>query len=172
MTHPIETLMSEHRTIEKVLDAVEAAARKDVPSSFYERVLDFLAKYADGCHHAKEEDRLFPVLEQHGIPREGGPIGVMCAEHVLGRNHVKAMRACLEASDVEGLRRESLGYVGLLRQHIQKEDTILFTMARDVLTPDEVTRLEREFAEAQTSAACDADYGRLADELRAEAGLS
>jgi len=169
MTDPIDTLMSEHRTIEKVLDAVETAARKQLPPAFYEKALDFLAQFADGCHHAKEEDRLFPVLEQKGIPREMGPIGVMCHEHVQGRGHIRRMRECLAAGDLDGVRRESLDYVALLRQHIFKEDNVLFAMARNVLGEGDVARLEAQFAEAQAAPACSADYGRVAEELRAEA---
>ncbi|MHC4547400.1 MAG: hemerythrin domain-containing protein [Planctomycetota bacterium] len=170
MSDPIQTLMDEHRTIEKVLDALEAAAGKEVPFPFYERAIDFLSSYADRCHHAKEEDRLFPLMEQRGIPRQMGPIGVMCDEHVLGRGHIQRMRELVASEDRDGLRQESLAYVALLRQHIQKEDNVLFVMARDIMSADDVQRLEQEFAE-QTAAHCDARYPALAEELRAEAGV-
>ena len=38
------------------------------------------------------------------------------------------------------------GYIALLRQHIMKEDNVLFRMARLVLQPDDVASLTREFA--------------------------
>jgi hemerythrin-like domain-containing protein len=122
MLDPIQELMDEHRIIEKVLTALTAAADQEVPLEFYERAVDFIANFADKCHHSKEEERLFPVLEEKGIPREAGPIGCMCEEHEIGRGHVQAIRELIKAGDLAGLRRESLNYVGLLRSHIQNKD--------------------------------------------------
>jgi hemerythrin-like domain-containing protein len=166
---PIDTLMAEHRIIEKVLDAVELAAEREMPVSFYERALDFLAAFADRCHHGKEEERLFPVLETHGIPREMGPIGVMCDEHVLGRGHIKRMREQLRLGSRDALCRESLEYVALLRQHIRKEDDVLFQMARQVIRDDEMKKLAGAFEEADGHADPRAAYAKVADALLAEA---
>ena len=119
MLDPIQELMDEHRIIEKVLTALTAAADQEVSLEFYERAVDFIANFADKCHHSKEEERLFPVLEEKGISREAGPIGCMCEEHEIGRGHVQSMRELIKAGDLAGLRRESLNYVGLLRSHIE-----------------------------------------------------
>lgn len=169
MSDPIDTLMAEHRIIEKVLEALELAAERDLPVSFYERALDFLAAFADRCHHAKEEDALFPLLERNGIPREMGPIGVMCAEHVLGRTHVGHMREQLRLGRRDALRKESLEYVALLRQHIRKEDEVLFEMARHAMGAEDARRLAREFDEADGADRPRETYGAVADALLAEA---
>jgi hemerythrin-like domain-containing protein len=164
--------MAEHRIIEKVLDAVELAAEREMPVSFYERALDFLVAFADRCHHAKEEERLFPVLEAHGIPREMGPIGVMCDEHVVGRAHVGRMREQLRLGRRDALCRESLEYVALLRQHIRKEDEVLFQMARQVMRADEVRRLAGSFAEADGPKDPKEAYARVAEALLDEARIA
>lgn len=165
MSDPIQVLMDEHRVIEKVLNALEAAADLEVPAEFYERALEFCASYADACHHAKEEDRLFPLLEERGIPREQGPVGVMCAEHVQGREYIRQMREAAAAGDYDRVRRVSLLYVGLLRDHIHKEDNVLFAMARDVLGAEDLEQLDADFA---ASARAEWDrFPALADELAA-----
>lgn len=169
MADAVDTLKSEHRIIEKVLDALELAAGRDMPAAFYERAIDFLSAFADKCHHGKEEDRLFPCLESCGIPREGGPIGVMCAEHVVGRAHIRRMREWLALGRVEDLRRESLDYVALLRQHIRKEDHVLFEMARHVMGPADARRVSREFEEADAGARPQDKFDAVADALLAEA---
>ncbi len=169
MQDPIDTLMAEHRIIEKVLDAMELAAEREMPVSFYERALDFLSAFADGVHHAKEEAQLFPVLETHGIPREMGPIGVMCDEHVVGRAHVGRMREQLRLGRRGALCQESLEYVALLRQHIRKEDEVLFQMARQVIRGDDVRRLAGAFDEADGHKDPRAAYARVAEALLAEA---
>ena len=168
MADPIETLMSEHRIIERVLDALEAAADKELPASFYERALDFLQQFADACHHGKEEERLFPVLEERGVPREAGPIGVMCHEHVIGRGHIQRMREYARLGKLDAVRRESLEYVALLRQHIQKEDQVLFVMARGVLSDEDTRRLAREFDEVDGATRPLEKYGAVAAGLAEE----
>ena len=163
MSDPIQVLMDEHRVIEKVLNALEAAADLEVPVEFYDRALDFCTEFADACHHAKEEDRLFPLLEKRGIPREGGPVGVMCDEHVQGRGYIRQMREAAAAGEYDRVRRVSLMYVGLLREHIQKEDNVLFAMARDVLGREDLEKLGAEF-EAAEQPEC-RRYHVVADEL-------
>lgn len=172
MQDPIDVLMAEHRIIEKVLDAVELAAEREMPVSFYERALDFLAAFADRVHHAKEEEQLFPALEAHGIPREMGPIGVMCDEHVVGRAHVGRMREQLRLGRRDALCRESLEYVALLRQHIRKEDEVLFQMARQVIRGDEARRLAGAFEEADGHKDPRKAYAEVAEALLAEARIA
>ena len=169
MADAVDTLKREHRIIEKVLDALELAAGRERPVAFYERAIDFLGAFADKCHHGKEEDRLFPCLERCGIPRDGGPIGVMCAEHVVGREHIRKMREWLKLGRIADLRRESLEYVVLMRQHIGKEDNVLFEMARHVMGPSEARRVSQQFDEVDGAGMPQEKFGAIADALLAEA---
>jgi hemerythrin-like domain-containing protein len=98
----VERLMAEHDLIERGLTLLEkAVARLDagqpLPDGFSAWAPRFLQQFADQCHHAKEEDIFFPVLKQRGIPEQGGPIGVMLHEHVLGRDCVGRMREANQA---------------------------------------------------------------------------
>lgn len=171
MVDPIQELMDEHRIIEKVLTALAAAAEQEVPFEFYERAVDFIANFADKCHHGKEEERLFPLLEEKGIPRQAGPIGCMCDEHEIGRGHVRRMRELIVAGDRDGLRRESLNYVALLREHIQKEDKVLFPMGRSVLSQGDLERLRAKFDEVEHTGQSHHYFGKVADELLAQVGV-
>lgn len=139
-----DILMSEHRVIERVLASMEAgaarlAAGQPVPPGFFIQATDFVKGFADGCHHRKEEGVLYPAMVDAGMPRDVGPIAVMLAEHEQGRVYTRGLRAAaqrLEAgdasaqADVIGYAR---GYADLLRQHIGKEDNILFPMAGQVI---------------------------------------
>jgi hemerythrin-like domain-containing protein len=86
------------------------------------------------------------------VRAQGGPIGVMLAEHDQGRACLKAIRENLDAAErgSSEAREQVFGsaeaYVLLLRQHIYKEDHILFRMARRVLRPEDVAGLQRQFA--------------------------
>ena len=151
-----DVLKDEHRGVERMLAIVEAAGKRlqaggDVPADLYLNAVDFFRGFTDGCHHAKEEEKLFPAMEKRGVPREGGPIGVMLAEHEQGRAYVRAMAAAAarysngDKSAAPALIQNGRGYVGLLRQHIAKENGILFPMADKVLSDAEQAQLLKEF---------------------------
>lgn len=155
--HPTDVLSNEHRVIEGRLDEMEeriAAGRsgRGFDRAYFDEALDFFRHFADGCHHAKEENLLFPLLKERGMPAQGGPIACMLAEHDEGRGYLKAVRENLDAAglrspDAERAVYQNAGaYIQMLRQHIQKEDNVLFRMARVMLQPDDVAELAREFA--------------------------
>jgi hemerythrin-like domain-containing protein len=181
---PSQILVSEHDVIVSVIEAVEAVAGKsnDHPFNhgFYEQACDFFATFADQCHHAKEEAHLFPLLERRGIPRQNGPIGCMLHDHDEGRAHIRAVREALGAAK-EGdpsaraaVRRETLQFCALLRQHIQKENQVLFVVGDQVMTQADKEELLHEFDCAEHGSlppGTHEKYTSLAGELREMAGL-
>jgi hemerythrin-like domain-containing protein len=150
---PTEILSDEHRVIERVLDALHRLTAVPVNPSLeqWRKALEFCRHFADQCHHFKEEKVLFPALEEHGIPREGGPIGMMLAEHEEGRGHVRSMIDAVEqvakgnGASSTTLLDHARAYVTLLREHIQKEDDILFRIADEVIPEDEQRRILKDF---------------------------
>lgn len=146
-------LSDEHRVIERVLEAIDKMTRRTASDSIpaWKKALEFIRGFADQCHHFKEENVLFPALEAHGIPRDGGPVGMMLIEHEEGRALVRGMAAALarvESGDraAEGaLFENARHYLRLLREHIQKEDEILFQMANEVIPADEQRQLLGSF---------------------------
>lgn len=178
---PTQILSDEHRVIERVLAAVQrltlVPARQNLER--WQKALDFIRHFADQCHHCKEEQVLFPALEAHGIPTEGGPVGMMLQEHEEGRALVRAMLdalARLEAGDDSaetGLFDSAGRYLRLLREHIEKEDEVLFRMADEVIPADEQTRLVQEFEEHEAKemgSGVHEKYAKIATELESAAG--
>lgn len=153
---PTEILSGEHRVIEQVLDCLEKMARNCVAQrrldkTAAEQAVDFFRNFADRCHHGKEETHLFPAMEAKGFSRQDGPTGVMFYEHEQGRTHVRGMADAIEGAadgQSEAVARfigHAQGYVGLLREHIEKEDHCLFAMANQTLTEDDQQRLLAAF---------------------------
>ncbi len=151
-----ETLRHEHQVVLLVLAGAEreAAAIRSTGTAHVaevEEMLDFFTNFVDRCHHGKEERHLFPALEARGMPVGGGPVAVMLHEHEQGRATVRAIRDALarfkggDRAAGGALADALLRYAELLRNHIAKEDNVLFPMADRMLSAADQEELTRAF---------------------------
>jgi hemerythrin-like domain-containing protein len=152
--HPIDVLSQEHQTILAVLGVMDAhvqTLRSGAPvrADFWQPALDFLEHFADGCHHAKEEQLLFAELEKSDFPGIRGPTECMRHEHELGRELWQRMVRALQVEDGPSLAAAASAYVALLREHIEKEEEVLFPMARSLLDRTVMQRLSKGFAKVE-----------------------
>lgn len=157
---PTDILMEEHRVIEQVLDVLERMADRAVhhgtldPAHARDAV-EFFRNFADRCHHMKEENHLFTLMEARGFPREGGPTGVMLYEHEMGRGHVRNMDEMImavasgEPGAAHRWAEHAHAYIEILRQHIQKEDHCLFAMADQAFSEQDQAELSRRFEQVE-----------------------
>ena len=166
---PIAMLGLEHEVILRALALLERLgqsleSRVTVDRSPLSWLIDFFRTFADRCHHGKEEEHLFPALEAHGIPKDGGPLAVMRAEHEEGRALIRAM---VEGDDrqIAGAIR---GYVALLRTHIDKENSVLFPLAERLLSEEEQRALAHAFQEVEQAQGPDIHERLLAGLARLE----
>lgn len=175
----IETMMSEHRRIERVIDALvaftgEIQRRRSTDREELARFVGFLRRYADQLHHGKEEDILFRAMADHGFPTQGGPIAVMLAEHVRGRALIRILAEAVDGEDSwsDEDRATIVGaaqaYGALLRSHIHKEDAILYPMAEQHLPAAAMVEVNRAcvaFDESDPQAELHVEYESIADGL-------
>lgn len=158
-TAPTDILMAEHRIIERVTAAMSRFADAlssggDVERRSLAGLCPFMRQFADGYHHGKEEHRLFPALIAGGLPKQNGPVQVMCLEHDTGRGLVARLASAVEAYDGEASAETRGDLADALRdlaefygRHIWKEDNILFPMAAQVLDADSAADVLAAFRE-------------------------
>jgi hemerythrin-like domain-containing protein len=173
-------LMEEHQIILRALRVLEALAARaadgrEVPAPAAESVLAFLTGFADSHHHHKEEDILFPAMEEAGFPRDAGPLAVMLHEHDQGRVLIAGLRRSLPhagwtAEERAGFAGTARAYRALLEGHIGKENQILFPMAERALPRPDQQRVDEAFDAFEAAAAADRarferEVERLAREL-------
>ena len=166
MPTPTDVLREEHRVILRALGVLEAAAARlaagrPLPEGWWPEVIGLLRGFADKNHHAKEETSLFPAMVKAGVPSVGGPIEVMHEEHQRGRALVGAM----ESGEPDARAAKAREYVALLREHIEKENGVLFPLADAVLDDDAQRALQREYETVE------AEQGRDASIPHAEAAV-
>jgi hemerythrin-like domain-containing protein len=154
-------LENDHVNILRLISVIEKIIQTNDPEIQYlESIINLIKDYADGFHHMKEENMLFPLMISKGFSKDQGPIAVMLHEHAQGREYVKGMSVGMSfikedknlalASIYENMR----AYCLLLRNHIEKENNILFRMADNLLTPEENESLLKEFKRVENSNFC------------------
>ena len=168
MNTATKNLEEDHVHILQLLDVMEHITGSDNPDiGHLEIIVDIIRNFADGLHHAKEENLLFPFLAERGFSATQGPVAVMLHEHDLGRNFVKGVADNIplyksgNISALNDIYFNMRGYTELLRDHIGKENNILFRMADRVLSEQDQINLSDSFSKAEkkhSSALTSDDY--------------
>jgi len=132
------SLRRDHDLIEKVIKAMESTIQllndgKQIPESILYPVIDFSKNFTDVCHHSKEENALFPALEEAGMPRNMGPIAMMLIDHERTREIAKNMedyaKEYINSGNSMNLINHMQQYVEHVTEHLWKENNRLFLMA-------------------------------------------
>jgi hemerythrin-like domain-containing protein len=162
ITDPIANLMDEHEVVRKTLHNLNLAINSIKSSDFKVtdeiqkrlRLIDQFFKVDAFIHFAKEEDALFPILENY-IPKDGGPIGVMLMEHKDLDYNFKQFHEVvdkivkIDKSNFNELEYFGDGIVQTLWNHADKEDNILFPMANQVLSSEERIKIAKKMEEIE-----------------------
>ncbi|MGE4158534.1 MAG: hemerythrin domain-containing protein [Planctomycetota bacterium] len=140
--HVIRVMYEEHEVILATLTALEAASRDleaaspEASGPVFKRIAGLAQRLCDAeSHHEREEKVLFPALEDVGID---GPTAVMREEHVelrAAKHDILEMARAADANAREALCRRCLWIVHSLRDHISKENVILYPEALEAI-PD------------------------------------
>ncbi len=180
-----DILSDEHRVIEQVLNCLEkmvdqCESEGKLQTQPAQDMVAFFRHFADHCHHMKEETHFFPAMEAKGFPREGGPTGVMLREHDQARHLVRGMDEAIEAASAGDASARKVfveharGYIDLLREHIEKEDRCLYSMANQAFTEDDQQQLLSAFEKVEKEelgAGTHQKYLQIANELAERFGV-
>jgi hemerythrin-like domain-containing protein len=177
---PTEVLEREHHFIMHVAACMVHLAEdlgkgQEISTATLADILEFLRTFADQCHHGKEEDYLFRMLEKKGIPAKGCPLGVLRMEHDQARSLVGQLanisgQYAKDGSEKETLRTTLLRLVELYKGHIWKEDYLLFPMTNKVLSTKEQETLNEQFEQMDSRMGTDVsdEFEKLAAKLQHE----
>lgn len=150
---PIDALHAEHdealaqlRVLGRAGHALAEQGARDEHLAAFVGAVRFL-DHEIRAHNEWEEVHLFPRLEAYLGP--GGPCVVMRAEHRELWDLYARLAPLLEAARAGRASRDDLGMLShaadaiadLLSAHIEKENQILFPMARRFLAPADVAAL-------------------------------
>jgi hemerythrin-like domain-containing protein len=160
MSTIIEILLEEHRNIKKLLHVLEQELavfdHSDQPDyEILRAITDYFQDYPEGYHHPKE-DMVFEKLKMRD-PAIAKSIGDVEAEH-----EVEAKRSRQFAEAVEDILagREFLrktfhdavfGFIEHQRQHMDKEERLLFPAAIKALRPEDWVEIDARLGDRKDS---------------------
>jgi hemerythrin-like domain-containing protein len=131
-------LAQEHKLILRALDVLDAlTGSMEAQGRFEERdadkILDFLRWFADAHHQAKEETILFPAIKASAASEER-PVRHMMFEHDQERQSIEDLERNARSDKRSDFAAAANQLSSVLRNHIYKEDTLLFPDADSLLT--------------------------------------
>jgi hemerythrin-like domain-containing protein len=156
---PIDLLMNEHRTIERMIPPIKEEIAKinsasEVNTELIDITVDFIRTYADRCHHGKEEGILFRELSKKKLsPEHLAIMKELIQEHVFARTTTYNLeKATVEyvngnSGAIEDVCRFLNDLAQLYPKHIEKEDKTFFPPSMAYFTPQEQDAMLQEFAD-------------------------
>lgn len=139
-----DALLGEHGAFYTLFDEIEEIAARESAIAIILGASAALGAMVN-AHARLEDELLFSALEPH-LGTDDGPLAVMRSEH----DNMEHLLAQIEdAADIDQaifLVEEALRAA---RSHFQKEEQVLFPMARRLLGDEALTRLGKAWAEAR-----------------------
>jgi len=152
----IELMVEEHKNILRMLSVVRKASYgilkgNDICFEDFDQIIDFIRNYADVHHHGKEEKFLFKEMVENL-----GPLGNklvthgMLVEHDFGRLFIQELNEALQrVKDGDEMSKldviaNAISYIHLLKRHIEKEDSVVYTFAERQLSPAILDKLNQQ----------------------------
>ncbi len=138
-----DALLGEHGVFYALFDQIEAVTAAATSVAQIQGAM--VAVNAVILSHADlEEELLFPALETH--LGKTGPLAVMRTEHDEIEH---ALRQIEEARNLDDGANCVARALNILRDHFQKEEEVLFSIARQMLDEETQIRLGKAWAEAR-----------------------
>ena len=147
----IEILLEEHQNIEKLLLVLEhelemfdRGARPDY--EILQTIIQYFQDYPESCHHPKEE-MIFEKLQARD-PVAAKGFGDVEAEHELETKRLRSFARAVDSvlADQEFLRENFHlavhDFIEHQRQHLEKEERLLFPAAVKALQPEDWAEID------------------------------
>ncbi|MCC7532396.1 MAG: hemerythrin domain-containing protein [Chitinophagales bacterium] len=157
MNEAVKVLTHEHETIKRAINQTNALfadilnGNKDI-KAMHERI-DFFRKYADGYHHHKEEEVLFPEMIKRNEMLEYGVIHEMLQNHEDFREMLAEIETLVNEGNATLALSKFKAYSEALLEHIAVEDEEVFQIAETLLSEDELLTVLYRFED------CDRELG-------------
>lgn len=144
-----DILLQDHKLMLRALDVLEQMAKRVERHEALEHddvdaVLRFLRVFGDDFHQSREESGLFPELLRKAHGQEA-PLRQMLFEHEQERSLVEGLEDSLYTKNGKEFAHFAHRLIELLRNHVRKEDNILFGITERMLTKEQDEQVVAQF---------------------------
>ena len=150
----LRIITEEHQNLWRIVTTIDLLAGEMEDGSHADPVLftsifDYIEQFMDACHHAKEDQHLFPLLRQRN--EAAGPIlDRLQAEHRNGPEVLKSLRGQLADAAAGKLGAAEFAsalrtYTQSLKNHIRTEEKDAMPMARESFSAADWEPIDRAF---------------------------
>ncbi len=154
---PNEELVDEHLIISRSVSDLASMAKAlekgaIVPAKLLKTELAFIENFVHRCHHRKEEQVLFPVLESLFSLRPHDQVPELLIEHEMSRDILKILVVAVnkyangDHSQVVKISRSAEAYKTLLIEHMKKENSGVLKMIETDLAADRKLEIMERFS--------------------------
>ena len=154
---PLQGLHEEHQLIKRALVVLEHVAHRanagaQIELGLVRQALQFIHVLIEQCHHAKEEQALFPLLAAKSELIASGPLHILKADHAASTRLLERIEEALgrlEADDTAAnahLVTDIEWYVRLERRHIDLEDDVIVKLSNALILQEEADVLDKQFS--------------------------
>lgn len=168
MAKTLDIIRDEHRSIAAILHGMEylvnrvRAGRARIDPRVFRAMIYYLDTFSERMHHPKEDRFLFKAMRSRG-GEAAAAVGELEREHAAGGDALKRLEQCLIRYE-EGGDREFAGFADAVakfvreyRDHMHKEESVVFPMAERLLTAQDWQAIDRAFLENRDPLAADRD---------------
>lgn len=168
MAKTLDIIRDEHRSIAAILHGMEylvdriRARKAKINPRVFRAMIYYLDTFSERMHHPKEDRFLFSALRNRG-GEAATAVADLEREHAAGGNALRRLEQCLVRYE-EGGDREFQAFADAVakfvreyRDHMHKEESIVFPMAERLLSAQDWQAIDRAFAENRDPLAADRD---------------
>lgn len=158
MPKTLNIIRDEHRSIAAILHGMEylvqriRARRKKVDPRVFHAMLYYLDTFSERMHHPKEDQYLFKAMRERSAEADTH-IADLEEDHVRGADALRRLAQCLiryeEGGEQEfaAFEREVENFVRNYRDHMRKEEDVVFPLAERLLSALDWQAIDRAFEE-------------------------
>ncbi len=148
--NPIQTMLDEHEVIcqaETIIENLNKTweADADQYKKTVTTLITFFREYADGYHHKKEEDVLFPAIHDHPDFVLQEILEEFETHHEDFREYTRTIEEAINEGNFEKSFKELNNYLQDLLDHIAAENDELFVLAENLMDEDDLETIYFKF---------------------------
>jgi len=148
--NPLTVMYDEHDVIVKAEKVIENLANtwENNPEEYADKVkklVEFFREYADGYHHRKEEEVLFPAIKDHPDFVLQDILDEFETHHEDFREYAAEIIESVNDEDFATSYKVLKQYINDLRDHIAAENDELFVLAENLMDENQLKNIYFKF---------------------------